>query len=308
MIQTLLLLCIALASSCFAIVGGEAVNKGEYQSVVALVRLGRPFCTGVALTPTHILTAAHCLENKNYKSIRIYTGAGKIMTAASSKENLDAQYSVTGVELHPSLKFKYPNGPLADLASLKTVDLAILTTDSPLRVKKFYSLLTDPKEILDKIAPGKLTTAVGFGYTGEIGFMPMDTAHAHIIYGQKRMAIIPIFEVFFNEIDMRNKQTDTCYIDSGGPVFVDVNGELKIAAIVSASFGFCAEGKYATLYSLAYHSVCWIKKVTGISDEHSGFHCGRNIKIAQECYGIKNEEDLRSCADKYSDEILRSYP
>lgn len=306
MLKYVMILCVVFSSSCFAIVGGEAVSKGEYQSVVALVRLGRPFCTGVALTPMHILTAAHCLENKNFKSIRVYLGEGKSMTA-STRESLDAQYSVTGIELHPSLKFKYPNGPLADLASLKTVDLAVVTVDVPLKVKKFYTLLTDPREVLAKMIPGGVTTAVGFGYTGEIGFMPINSAHANIIYGQKRVADIPIFEAFFNEIDMRNKQTDTCYIDSGGPVFVDVNGEKKIAAVVSASFGFCAEGKYATLYSLAYHSACWLKKVTGISDEFTDFHCGRNIKIAQECFGIKNEKDLLSCADKYSDEILRSY-
>lgn len=300
-----MLIFLLYSSACLAIVGGRPVENGEFDSVVALVRLGKPFCTGVALSPKFVLTAAHCLQNKNANSIRVYEGLGQHFTSDQEKY-LEGQHLVSKAVLHPSLNFKFPNGPLSGLGRASTSDMAILILETPLKAKKYFKILTRPSDIIERIKVGEITTAVGYGYTGELDFMPW-ADNGNIGFGQKRKADIPIFKTFFNQIDMRNTTTDTCYVDSGGPVFINVNGELRIAAIVSASYGFCAEGKYATLYSLAYHSACWIKKITGISDAYTGFHCGRNIHIAQECFTLPSEDLIYSCANMFSDALLNKF-
>lgn len=280
------------------------MEKGEFESVVALVRLGKPFCSGIALSPTYILTAAHCLENKSPNTIYVYEGLGKKF-GKDPRMSLNATHSVISSHLHPSLRYSYPNGPLDGLGKVTSSDLAILEISEPLKTKKFFKLLTDPKEILENVRPGEITTAVGFGYTGELGFIP--DVSTGVYFGLKKKAQIPIYKTFYNEIDMRNKETDTCYVDSGGPVFKEINGELKILAIVSASLGFCAEGKYATLYSLAFNSACWIHKVTGVSDEFTDIHCGRNDIISFSCFNQVEDIDMLNCANTLSDEILKSY-
>ncbi|MEH0862105.1 S1 family peptidase [Halobacteriovorax sp. DPLXC-1] len=293
-------------ASSFAIVGGELVGAKDYESVVALVRRGKAFCTGVALSQNHILTAAHCLESKKAHTIKVYTGAGKDLSNTRDYK-LNAQYSVKKAFIHPSVKFQFPGGPIENLADVRTVDLAILELWNPLRIPRYYSLLTNPVDVYNYLRPGNLTTAVGYGYTGELGFLPYEEIHDDVSYGQKRKAQIPVYGTSFNYLDMRNKETDTCYVDSGGPIFVDVNGKRKIAAIVSASLGFCAEGKYATLYALTYHAACWINDVAGVEDEFTNSLCDREYRIESKCFHLKDEDEILRCANGISNDFLSQF-
>lgn len=294
-----------MSTSTLAIVGGELVGAKDFESVVALARRGKIFCTGVALSPKYILTAAHCLESKKPQTIKVYEGPGKNLYGDYLRK-VEAQHSVKIAHVHPSIKFQFPHGPIENLDDVRTVDLAILELWNPLRLTSFYSLLTNPKDILEKLQPGKLTTAVGYGYTGEESFLPYEKAD-EVSFGQKRKAQIPIFEKSFNYLDMRNKKTDTCYVDSGGPIFAEVNGELKVAAIVSSSLGFCAEGKYATYYALTYNASCWISEITGVEDKYTQSQCDRKYHIETKCFFLGDKEDILRCANSISDDYLLQF-
>ena len=111
------------------IAGGEKVGVDEFPWIVSLHNLfmtlnGNPvfFCTGALLDPTHVLTAAHCLD----------AGIENIMVilASNNKEDLQPQHvavNVTNIHPHPSYKedtyMKGFNGS----------DVAVLTLASPVQ-------------------------------------------------------------------------------------------------------------------------------------------------------------------------------
>jgi secreted trypsin-like serine protease len=79
-------LLLALALSCgqtkngniidSKIIGGEIVTDREYDFTVGLFNeTGRFFCSGALVSPTLVLTAAHCVLGHNIKSVGVGNSA-----------------------------------------------------------------------------------------------------------------------------------------------------------------------------------------------------------------------------------------
>ena len=62
-----------IANRVERIVGGENTEANEYPWQIGIVSAGekRPWCGGSILTRTHILTAAHCIEDETPSSIQV---------------------------------------------------------------------------------------------------------------------------------------------------------------------------------------------------------------------------------------------
>jgi hypothetical protein len=175
-------------------------------------------CSGVAVSPKIILTAAHCLEG-SIKSVRVFNH-----TKYNPKEK---GLTITGYEIHPRYHLKN---------SRYRFDLA----------KIFLS-----EKISDhiKIYPvAKDNNVSGIFYRFGYGMRNNENQRTLLLPKLRRLS--PLEDVI--ELDDKFSMSG----DSGGPVFIEIEGHISILAIHS-TFSFGPEG-YFSLNPLLSKETSWI--------------------------------------------------
>jgi secreted trypsin-like serine protease len=275
-----------------AIVGGDLVQENEFSGVVAIIRARDVICSGVAIDRHYILTAAHCLLGNSSSSLSVYTGKGYKLPG-TNRRNIRGQYKVVRTHVYPTVQFRSGVNNF-NFGNFDVNDVGLIELDRPLeRTIKAYSIAKSVDVIYKFLVPGNKVTVVGYGYTGEdFGFGP------EVTYGLKRKVEVPLVNYNHHEADIREVGKDSCYVDSGGPAFIEVDGEYKIMATVSRADGLCGEAEFPVHYSLTYDSLCWIN--SKISRIEPGLMCARQERIANQCFHLPDDEVIE-CAKKQSD-------
>lgn len=219
--------------------GGTKVRAGEWMNTVAVVNGGSIFCSGTAVSPEVVVTAAHCVRGMTASRLSIYVGAGK------QGGNVRGQYNVVKANYSP----RY---------SSTGSDVAYLVVDRPMEdipADQMVPVLMDDVEIdellMDKGAKAHL---VGFGFTkkGLFGFGGK--------FGEKFEVDVTVGKITGNEIFLGGGGKDSCQGDSGGPAFGQLaNGEWRAFGVVSRG-GACGTGG---IYGLMHDHVCWIEADSG---------------------------------------------
>jgi hypothetical protein len=178
------------------ILQGEETDDYEAVGIVgSLQRSG--FCSGTLITDSHVLTVAHCAEAIESQTSGTFELGGTI-------------YRTTDVFIHPD----YNSRTLVN-------DIAILELSEPV-------IDVIPSNIFrDEPLVGDLLFIVGFGATG---------SGSDGTFGTKRVGVTTIDDVtdtlvswIFDDLSEAN----TAAGDSGGPGYIDIDGELYIACITS---------------------------------------------------------------------------
>jgi hypothetical protein len=181
------------------IVNGEA-DAGD-PAVVALTAQGQVFCTATLITPSVVLTAAHCLPpNLPIPTHQIAVRFGDGTTAGELIEAHDSW-------AHPSWN-----------------DSALYDDIGLLQMKAVASVAPVPRNTL-ALATGTPVRIVGFGVTSEEG---TDS-------GVKRMGSATVEASDGYVIELAPTPSSTCYGDSGGPTFA---GEAIAGVHSRGSCGF----------------------------------------------------------------------
>lgn len=240
------------------ILGGDDAQPGEYPSAVALVSPGflpldqRLFCGGTVVAERWILTVAHCVYDafgEPMQADRILVVAGITDLALDTPEQ---EHAVVQIVIHP----EYDN-----TLNLPPNDIALLELETP---------VSAPSATLFSGETNDYTGALGFiaGW-GAIEYSDPNNAEYPTMLQD---AVVPLItnelcnapESYDGLISNRHLcagyadgKVDACAGDSGGPLFIKVDGVQVQAGITSFGIG-CGLPLFYGIYTNVSYFIPWL--------------------------------------------------
>ncbi|OWZ01477.1 Serine protease [Phytophthora megakarya] len=227
------------------IVGGEVVPNGAKPWATALRTSldGDISCSGSLISPTHVLTGAHCLATE----IRWATiGTGSLN---STKEG--EHIRVVSIMPHPA----YTQGAFLS-SDLMVVELEKNSTFTPIKLAA-----ADDSDI----KPGEWATAMGWGAISDNQTVSHDLRRVNmqLISDEECLKVMEIDDTMVCAGGIKDK--GDCYGDSGGPLIVESPGsEDVLIGVVSWTGGpsdaGCAKG-YPSAFMRVSKARTWIESM-----------------------------------------------
>ncbi|MEK6628039.1 MAG: trypsin-like serine protease [Bdellovibrionota bacterium] len=223
------------------IIGGHIVQPSDKDSkTVMMLVSGGMVCTAVAIDKKVLLTAAHCIAgNKKNSYVSFYPSVSCESGYNSTKYTQGISELIVHTDYDPKADAK---DMIADIA------LVILEEELP----SGYSSFKIANPVNDQLAD---LYFFGYGRTGS------HSGGARIL--RKTALEQSLYRISFsaNKVEINQRGgSGICKGDSGGPSFVNVEGEMQILGISSYVVGpendVCAQDSYQTLVS-SYKS--WIE-------------------------------------------------
>jgi len=238
----------ASAAISTRIVGGKPSLANQWPWMVALVKNGNnnyqgQFCGGSLISPTWVVTAAHCLRDAQEKAVK----PGNIRVVShllDLKSDIGKNFAVKRIFSHPKFNTETVNN-----------DIALLQLQSPVTDVPALPLVSGSALWVNATA-----AIIGWGALSD-----QDSRHS-VYPNQLYDTTLPIISnkqcqaaYDTQPLDLFGKQTitdtmmcagfsdgsrDTCNGDSGGPLVVKQNGQWRLAGITSWGNGCAIPGLY----------------------------------------------------------------
>ncbi|CAF2823906.1 unnamed protein product [Rotaria sp. Silwood2] len=234
------------------IVGGETAVRQSWSWAISLRSNGEHICGGSILSPSFIITAAHCFEyTTNLKSITILVGS---LTLNPSSHDLPQVRSVAQL-------YKHPNFGSNSFIN----DLALLRLSTPLNMRHGnIKPICLPSDTVSQPSDNISMIAIGWGTTSATGNILSSTLLQVTLqsissrYSGCKDLIYDSKLQFCAGIITGGK--DTCQGDSGGPLMAFVNNVWQLYGITSYGYGCALPGSPGVYTRVSYY-VKWIRSI-----------------------------------------------
>jgi len=236
------------------IVGGQEASVGQFPFIASLkTQLSKwyfHFCGGSALSTTHIITAAHCVDDKRAEAIFVSMGDHNKNIEDENEEMIQAKKIV----IHQAF----------DVRTLEN-DIAIIKLRTPFALhprRQTIQMMPETNFLENK---GLRLTTLGWGTLSMGGQLPKILNFVELPYidhatCKSVMKYYSIFEGSLCAGDVENGKIDACQGDSGGPIVYRESEQEPwvLAGLVSWGIG-CAKPGYAGIYTNVAHYKEWIE-------------------------------------------------
>jgi len=239
------------------VVDGRNAKEGAWPWMAGIYRryYGREnnHCGGTLISPTWILTAAHCFDQvtspSQYREYRIVLGD----TDRLQRTGREQEFRIVDIVLHKGWNDRTFDN-----------DIALLRIDRPARFNSYVQPACLPGKY-DRPRIGSNCYVTGWGIDGVPGknpivlqqaFLPIIT-NSYCQVAQRRPTITK------NMLCAGHGSSDrqmACHGDSGGPFVCNQNGKWVVQGVVSFGPGSCVSSSGMSVFARVTEYLDWIKQ------------------------------------------------
>lgn len=236
------------------IINGSDATSGEFPWIVALLSgdsgdaAGDQFCGGSLIDESYVLTAAHCVLSAQPSDISVIVGETDLPRTRGNR------IAAKGFAFPPA-------DPITGLVP----DIALIKLQTKLIGNPTIPLL--PPGLWDSLSPPELLGVLGWGTKDpEYNVYPVKLQKAKVKFFNDEQCSDALGRLFREEIELcagipessnnAGDGVDTCYGDSGGPLYAERNGLPWLLG--ATSWGFKCASKYPGVYAEAQSLYTWL--------------------------------------------------